>query len=138
MATGKYTTAISVAALLVSIISAAIALYQWHSSNSDARINAAIELSKGMIFSKDDSDKKDRSNLAPGIELRLQAYKAEYVAYLMNTNRVDERYIAPTIKCWISSIHKITGDKTIDLGLPPVPTREMARAVSRMESNLCR
>jgi hypothetical protein len=103
-------------ALFVSIATAAFSIYQRYFSQREARINAAIEISKS--FYAKSFDKKLavalESLFSKGPKLSIEqetliftfANDLEYIAFLSNTERIDEGYLSNTLKCAIYVANK--------------------------------
>jgi hypothetical protein len=102
------------AAFVLSVLTAAFTAYQWWSSREESRITSAIEISTSYI--QDQELAKQQKLLARFIaEPKIKATnddrravyhyiaRLEYVAYLINTGRIDPNFIALTIKCDLST-----------------------------------
>lgn len=106
---------VAIIALLVSIGTACFSVYQWEGTESAAKRDAAIDFSVKLL---DDEKMTDAQNemLVLKTELnnpyshepldldkvylaRRYLSKMEYVAYLINSGRLDIHYVAPYVRC---------------------------------------
>jgi hypothetical protein len=90
---------IAIAALILSIGTAGFSVYQWWSGRNEARISAAIDFSKRRFEGTGPSIAITPQNQKEATEVILQTRWHEYLAHLINNNRLDDRYLAQVIKC---------------------------------------
>jgi len=118
---------IAIVALCISIGSAAFSLYQWWNSQTDSKINAAIEISKNYIQDRDQErpihllslrlNPKNKFTSEQSEELSRYMARLEYYALLINNRRVDETFVAWVIVCDMSLV--LAWSKLVK-GDPPV------------------
>jgi hypothetical protein len=112
----KESNTVAILALCVSIGTAAFSIYQWRSSQTESKINSAIEISKQYIRDKELSNGRNElisaqeeiptAGTAAAYSFREYIDYLEYISYLANNSRVDEQYISPTLQCdiWEASV----------------------------------
>lgn len=114
----KMSVQISAMALAVSLVSSGFAIYQWWSSDAAEKIRAAIEASNKYIEESIDpralkrQDALLRGQLNSGQarvdevikldadwKLRKHYSRIDYIAYLVNTDKLDTRYLSQFVIC---------------------------------------
>lgn len=107
MARANYLSMISIC---ISVASASFAFYQWRSSQRETKVSAAMEISKNWV--QDSGLERQQKILAtlatePGYNVTSEerndatnyVRRLEYVAFLLNRDKIDETYVAIAIKC---------------------------------------
>ncbi len=105
---------LAVAALIISIGTAAFSIYQWWNSERSSRINAAMEVSKHYLEDKELNAARMEINMMVSVKqqtvsvessLATRAYISwlNYVAFLSNNERLDPDYLAELLTCDIIS-----------------------------------
>ena len=111
-------SSIAIIALCLSIVSLGFSGYQWWNCQSEARIAAAIEVSKkAASMSRDEVNKLSEAEIALFKGRQLDAEQAtmiywhieetEYLAYLINRNKIDLDYLSVPVKCGIYVDYKL-------------------------------
>jgi hypothetical protein len=102
------TRVLSLAALCISIVSAAFSIFQWWNGEREALINVAINFSTDHAKYRDNATESATIKAIIGKdplsneELLLVANRAdqyEYIAFLANSNRLDKSYLSVALKC---------------------------------------
>jgi hypothetical protein len=110
----KPTSTIAVIALFVSISTAGFSFFQWWNSEREARINAAIEISRTfnnrppLTKEEDDTPPVPGGQLSPAQATFLMRIvdRSDYIAYLVNHRRVDFDYLSANVKCGLFAAYK--------------------------------
>lgn len=95
----------AIVALCISIASACLSLFQWWHAQSEARVVAAIEISRhhskevkggiGVLLAY--QHKKTSEDQV--LDIVSAAGQYDEIAFLANRGRLDERYLSENLKC---------------------------------------
>jgi hypothetical protein len=111
---------LAIAAFCLTVVNILFSAYQWWNGQSDARMTAAIELSKQAILSPEEGSKRNKAAIALMQHRQLDAdqatalhkwiSEAEYMAFLINRKKLDPEYISGAVKCGIYGAYQISGE----------------------------
>jgi hypothetical protein len=117
---------LAVLSFVLSVAAIGWSVYQWFYVQRQTRINTAVELSRIYLVDKTIQDgfylfldhrsefKELKGESRAFLSARSFVDFLEYVSFLVNEDRVDNRYISVRIKCDIAfAFHEISKDQTL-------------------------
>jgi hypothetical protein len=109
----KASDVIASLALIVSLLVAGFSIYQFEHADSEARIVAAIDVSRKYL---EDTQLPNqlatyRREKSPSDSSNRLLLRLNYIAYLANTNRLDGRYLSLQIGCDMKEVYNVHGSK---------------------------
>ncbi len=119
-----------VVAFYLSIATAAFSIFQWFNSEASTRVEAALGISKQFLEDKDFDTQWHLFNvyarseyLNPGDESTVFRFidKLEYVALLVNEERVNQTYVSNLLKCYITTVSSILAKHPRPISQSPTP-----------------